>query len=213
MSYEELCEGATLAMGISKTKGLFGVLGKLFSGVVNFLNGNSQKNKMARRWGIRREYIDRMTRDEWNKYKNKSSIDQAMKDILVARTPLMTNLDGSLMKLKGKTVEDRNLAETMMMNSINDRMAGKGAKKKGKARPEKPKNGVDELPGKGQYPATRGNQLPTHLNGGMYFTNENMYRSMMLSATIHNTHVTNTTLAAIYTKLTEMEVTVFKVLS
>lgn len=208
MSYEELCEGATLAMGIAKTKGLFGVLGKLFSGVVNFLNGNSQKNKMARRWGIRREYIDRMTRDEWNKYKTKGSLDQAMKDILVSRTPLMTNLDGSNMKLKNKLVEDRGLAETMIMNSINDKMSGKGAKK-GKSRREKPKNAVDEIPSKNQYGAVKSNTIPSHLNSGMYFTNENAYRSLMLSATIHNTHVTNSMLGAIYTKLSEMEVTVF----
>ena len=209
MTYEELCEGANLAMGISKTKGFFGVLGKIFSGVVNFLNGNAQKNKMARRWGIRREYIDRMTREEWNKYKNKSSIDQGFKDILVSRTPLMTNLDGSTIKIKGKAVEDRNFAETLLNNSINDQLSGKGAKKKGKSTPEKPKNAINEMPGKGQFPATRGNQIPGHLNTGIYFTNENMYRSLMLSATIHNTHVTNTMLGAIYTKLSEMEVTVF----
>ena len=206
MHYDDFCEGTKVAIGLTKTKGLFGFIGKLLKGAANILSGENQKNKQARRWGIRRELIDRMTRDEWQKFRNQRNLPDSIVQQLKVRNPMINNFDGSAIKDdKGQLITDRAYAQASFDIKLRDQLAGAGAGKKG----EKPNNAVTKIPGKSTYLYHGGGMAPSHINKGVYFKDETHFRSMMLSATLHQTSTVSTLLAAIYTKLSEQEVTIY----
>lgn len=207
MTYEDFCEGTYVAIGLTKTKGLFGFIGKLFKGLTNFLSGDALKSKRARQWNVRKELIDRMTRKEWQKYRNERKIPGELIDKLKARTPMMNHLDGSAIKDKdGKVIDDKDFAQTMFNNKIKE-LSGSGARKK-KA-PEKPKNAVDKIMEKSKYFYNGTGLPPRFITKDLRFGDDDHYKSYMLSATLHQTSTVSTLLAAIYTKISEQEITLY----
>ena len=240
MTYDELIAGSQKFIGFSKNKGLFGILGKMFRGLIRVFDGSKLKEKRARQWGVSRDFIDKMTRKEWDTVKGKRSISDELFHEVSGRKNKFTDHEGKTHDTWGKLLSraqevvgnagdnvdaklDAKLDPTASMSkkekkafrkeqvkaekarragTIND--AGAGVRKVKKKIAE---NFQDTIPGKSKYP--KGDRVPSIISKKLVFKDENEWRSAMFSATLNNTHVLGTMLAAIHTKLTELEVATY----
>ncbi len=209
MTYDELFAGTLKWFGFSKSKGLFGLLGRMFKRITSFFRGDKARESQRKVWGINEELASQMTGQERTKFKNKKLtkelLDQLKERSLEKKNKFVAE-DGSIVK----TFEELDLAsKTIAAKRGNTRAsmseAGAGSSLRDKARAAMGKR--YSTVSKSLYKA--GNKIPNYIARKLDIGDETSYRSMMLSATIHNTHVTGNMLQAIYTKLEDLDTSTY----
>ena len=209
MTYDELFSGTLKWFGFSKSKGLFGLLGRMFKRITSFLRGDKARESQRKIWGINEELASQMTGQERTQFKNKK-LTKELLDKLKERSLEKKNKfvaeDGSIVK----TFEDLDLASKAIAAkrgntkaTLNEAGAGTSLRDKARAAMGKRYSTIS----RSLYKA--GNKIPNYLSRKLDVGDEASYRSMMLSATIHNTYVTGSMLQAIYTKLEELDTSMY----
>jgi hypothetical protein len=184
VTYNDLVAASNKMMLLSKTGGLFGFLGKIIKGVMNKLTGETKKNRIARKWGLEREYLDRMTPEEFKKYRWKSSLPPELVAALKhdRRTEILDK-EGkriTVIDADGKERYDATHAYNVHMKES----AGSGV--------------VGVPPAKKSYE----NKITSISKLGMSWNvDDKKVNHTVIAATVHQTHVLGTWMEAIYKQL------------